>query len=62
MRTTLLQIPGMIHVEMDNDTDNVVITIPKDAAISGMHSVLFNKNYIQGLVHLIMETADAQSK
>lgn len=62
MRTTILQIPGMIHIEMDSDTNNVIVTVPKDAAISGLQSVLFNKKYMQSLVDLMVETVNAQGK
>lgn len=62
MKTTIFQIPGMIHIEMDSDTDNVVITVPKDAAISGLQSVFSNKNYMQSLVDLMVETINAQGK
>lgn len=62
MRTTIFHIPEKILIEVDSDTNNVVLIMPTDVATSMVRDLFHDRRYMQGLVNLLTETQDAQSK
>lgn len=59
MRTTIFQIPGKALIEVDNDANTIVLTMPEEVASSMLYDLLYDKRYLQGLVNLLTETQDA---